>query len=80
MIDFSKYLHSKSGKIVMSILLGLGFATLFKMHCKGKNCYTYKIKNSEEAETNIYGFNNKCYKFYKNQMECDENAEYNADI
>ena len=33
-IQFGKFLHTQTGKIVMSILLGFGLASLFRTVCK----------------------------------------------
>ena len=33
-----KFVHSNTGKILMSLLLGIGLATFFRSICKGKNC------------------------------------------
>ena len=58
-----KFVRSKSGKIIMSILLGLGLATLFRQACLGKDCLIYKAPPLEEIENNIYKIDKKCYKF-----------------
>jgi hypothetical protein len=37
-MHLEKFLHSKTGKVLVSILLGLGLASLLKTTCKDKNC------------------------------------------
>ena len=36
-----KFVHSQSGKYIMSIILGLGLATLFRQICSGKDCFKF---------------------------------------
>ena len=66
-----KFVHSNTGKIIMSILLGLGLATFFRAMCKGKNCRVIQSPPLEELEEQIYKFDNKCYKMEKNAVKCD---------
>lgn len=70
-----KFVHSKTGKYLMSILLGIGLATLFRKTCVGKNCVTYNAAPAEELDGQTYKFDNKCYKFEKNSIKCDSKKE-----
>ena len=70
-----KFVHSKTGKYLMSILLGIGLATLFRQTCVGKNCVTYNAPPAEELDGQTYKFDNKCYKFEKNSVKCDSKKE-----
>ena len=38
-MEIKHFLSSENGKIIISILLGLGFATLFRKNCEGRNCF-----------------------------------------
>ena len=69
-----KFVHTGTGKIIMSIILGLGLATFFRAICKGKNCKIIKSPPLEEIEDQIYKFDGKCYKIEKNAVKCS-NAE-----
>ena len=68
-----KFVHSHTGKIIMSILLGIGLATFFRAVCKGKQCRIVSAPPMEEIEDQIYKFDNKCYKLEKNTIKCDKN-------
>ena len=70
-----KFVRSKSGKIIMSILLGLGLATLFRQVCAGKDCLVYKAPPLEEIEHNIYKIDKKCYKFDKSNVSCSSKKQ-----
>lgn len=72
MIQLSRFVHSDTGRYMMSILLGLGLATLFRKVCKGKNCLVYNAPPIEELDE-TYKFDNKCYSLEKNTVKCDKN-------
>lgn len=67
-----KFVHSQTGKIVMSILLGIGLASLFRSVCKGKRCRILAAPPIEEIENQIYKFDGKCYKIEKSAVKCDD--------
>ncbi len=71
MIQLSKFVHSDTGRYMMSILLGLGLATLFRKVCQGKKCLIYNAPPIEELEE-TYKFDNKCYTLEKNTVNCDK--------
>lgn len=66
-----RFVHSSTGKILMSIILGLGLATFFRAVCKGRNCKIVSSPPLEEIEEQIYKFDSKCYKMEKNAVKCD---------
>ena len=66
-----KFVHSTTGRIIMSILLGLGLATLFRSACKGKRCQTYASPPMSEIVNQTYRFDGKCYKMEKQAVKCD---------
>jgi len=67
----SKFVHSITGRNLMSIILGLGLATFFRKMCSGKNCIVTKAPPLEEIDDKIYKFDGKCYKLEKNAEKCD---------
>jgi hypothetical protein len=68
-----KFVHSNTGKIIMSILLGFGLATFFRAVCKGKQCRIISAPPMEEIDDQIYKFDNKCYKLEKDAIKCEKN-------
>ncbi len=60
----NRLLHSKTGKCMLSILLGMGLASFFRKSCKGKDCIDYSAPPVSEIEGNNYKFEGKCYKYY----------------
>jgi hypothetical protein len=62
MIDIQHFLRSESGKNVVSVVLGLGLASLFYKVCNDKQCVTFISPTKKDME-NTYRYNDKCYKF-----------------
>jgi len=75
MVHLSKFIHTETGKYVMSILLGLGIATFFRQICKGRNCIVFYAPPLEELENKIYKYDNKCYKYSAIPTKCDNNKK-----
>ena len=57
MLKIKKFLNSKSGTFVLSVILGLGLATVFKMSCDSKSCLVYKAP--EYSDKKVIKYNNK---------------------
>ena len=75
MSKLKKLLYSESGKIIMSILLGLGLASLFRFSCKNNNCIIFKAPNINKIRNKVFKFDNKCYKFTENAVSCNNNKK-----
>jgi hypothetical protein len=64
-------IHSEKGKIIISILLGFGIATLFRKSCTDSNgnntCANYKIKKPDESTFESDG---KCYTIKQVPSKC----------
>jgi len=69
-IHFSKFLHTETGKIVMSVLLGLGLASLFRKVCKDRNCLLFHAPPLDDFKDKIYKQNNKCFKYNPIPTKC----------
>ena len=72
-MKFEKFMNDKTGRVLTSILLGIGLATLFRQICKGKSCIIKKAIPIKEINNNIYKYNNKCYKYSSTHVKCSSN-------
>ena len=63
-------LKSYEGKVLISILLGLGLATLFRKACKGKNCIAFFSPNVNKIENKVFKHGNKCYSYDLETTNC----------
>lgn len=58
------------GKMIISIILGLGLSALFRKVCNERECLVIKGPKIEEVENNIYNFDGKCYKYKAYATSC----------
>ena len=72
MVEMGKFVHTQTGKYVMSFLLGLGLASLFRTVCKDKMCLAFHAPPLEEIKDKVYKYDNKCYKFVNKATSCDK--------
>lgn len=75
MVHLSKFIHSHTGKLLMSALLGFGLATLFRKVCVGKNCVIYNAPPLEKVKDKTFKYDNKCYKYSQENVKCDSSKK-----
>lgn len=83
MIDFHRIFKNKYTKYIISIILGLGIASLFRESCKNKNCFNFVSPKKDDLQTiekDIYKFDNTCYTYEKQATKCDPSTKTILDI
>ena len=70
-LHLSKFLKTETGKVIMSILLGFGLATIFRKMCKGDNCVIFYAPPLDEIENKIFKQDGKCYQYSLVSTKCD---------
>lgn len=70
-MGLKRLINTERGKIFISILLGLGIASLFRKACKKKECIVFKHPDINEVNGKIFKSNNKCYKYILEQDNCN---------
>jgi hypothetical protein len=70
-MNFKRLLTTPLGQIMISIILGLGLATLFRKACDDKNCIVFNGPVIKEIEGKIYKHGEKCYKYSSVSDKCD---------
>jgi len=75
MLALKNIITSETGKIVMSIILGFGLASLFSKVCKDRSCIVFKGKNPEKVKDKIFKYDDKCYKYDLINTTCDKNKK-----
>lgn len=61
---------SKESLIILSIILGFGLATMFKVVCKDKTCIVIKGPPMKEIKDTIYRIDDTCYKYTPIAIDC----------
>jgi hypothetical protein len=70
-MNLKRLLNTGLGKFFISVLLGLGLATLFRKVCKDKNCITFNGPVISEIDGKIYKYGEKCFKYSATAAKCD---------
>jgi hypothetical protein len=68
-----KSMHTEFGQVVISIILGIGLASLFRRTCHDKDCYNFQSPKTSEVESNTYLHGGSCYKFKAETKNCAKN-------
>lgn len=62
------------GSIVVSVILGLGLAAMFRQVCTGDGCVVVKAPSSRDVDDYVYrvgtGAGAACYKYTPNTVPC----------
>tara|TARA_B100000963_G_scaffold159000_1_gene138392 strand:- start:5051 stop:5290 length:240 start_codon:yes stop_codon:yes gene_type:complete len=74
-MNLKRLIYSDVGRIVISIILGLGLATLFRKVCKERDCLVFHAPKLDKIKNQIFKFKDKCYKFEEEIEKCDENKK-----
>ena len=70
-MHFKRLLYTDLGRIFISIILGLGLATLFRKVCTDKSCILFNGPIISDLEGKIYKHGEKCYKYSTRTDKCD---------
>ena len=73
-LKFSRFFKSKTGIRLLSIMLGLAVAGLFKMSCDSRSCIVYKGPKFEE-DKKMVKYNKDCYKVEENIVDCEADTQ-----
>ena len=74
-LKVNRLLNTPLGQIMVSILLGLGLATLFRKVCKDKNCIHFAGPIIADMDNKIYKYGDSCYQYeLKTAAKCQPNG------
>ena len=74
MVNLGKFVNTRSGRMIMSVILGLGLASLFRKVCKNYNCIQMYAAPLDKVEGKIFQLGDKCVKYNYETARC-ENGE-----
>ena len=74
-IYLGKFVHTETGKIIMSILLGFGLASLFRTVCKDRDCLIFHAPPLDKFQDKIYKNGDKCFKYKPVATKCNANVK-----
>ena len=71
-MDLRRLIYSQAGRYIISMLLGLGLATIFRKVCNERNCIIFRGPTLSKVKGQVFKYNNKCYQFNEQIEKCDE--------
>jgi hypothetical protein len=74
-MNLKRLLNTSIGVYLISIILGLGLATLFFKTCNGKQCIDFNGPLISEVDGKTYKFGEECYKYTFHSTPCDSTKE-----
>ena len=74
-MHLGKFVHTETGKYLMSMLLGFGLASLFRTVCKDKHCLIFSALHLDQIQNKIYKNDNKCYKYVPETTKCSKDKK-----
>jgi len=74
-MNFKRLLNTEIGRTMISILLGLGLATLFRKVCNDKDCITFSGPVISEIDGKIYRHGDTCVKYSSVSTKCDSKKQ-----
>ena len=74
-MNIKRLIHGKFSKYVISAIIGIGLATLFRKVCKDRDCIIFRAPDIKKIQNQIFKFEGKCYKFSEEIERCDSNKK-----
>jgi len=71
MVDIKKLINTETGKIIISAVMGIGLACLFRKVCTDKNCIAFHGPVITDIENKTFKHGHKCYKYNAVSEKCD---------
>lgn len=62
--------NTELGKYIISIILGIGLASLFRKSCEGRSCMVFRGPSIEDIHKSNYKYGDKCYTFKEQSVKC----------
>lgn len=64
-------MNTPQGRILISILLGLGLASIFRKVCSGKSCIVVRGPQLQEVDKYYYKIDDDCFKYTPVATKCE---------
>ena len=74
-VNLGRFVHTETGRYIMSMILGFGLASLFRTVCKDKNCLIFHAPPLDQFKDKIYKNDGECVKYNYVATRCNSNAK-----
>ena len=65
-----RLIYTDNGKAFISIILGLGLASIFRGACNMRGCIVFRHADIDDIDGETYKVGNKCYRYDLQQESC----------
>ncbi len=79
-MNFKRLLHQPLGRFFISVLLGLGLASLFRKVCNDRNCIVFKGPSVDTIEGKVFKHGDKCFTYKAESSETCANEKRTVEI
>lgn len=69
-MHWNKFVQTPQGRVLMSILLGLGLAALFQRVCVGPRCRVRAAPSLSMVQDKLSHYQGKCYEYEETVVSC----------
>lgn len=73
-MSFKRIMSDPFGSILVSVILGIGLAAIFRRACTGDGCIVIRAPSQEEVDEHVYrvgsGDEAACYRYTPNVVPC----------
>jgi len=70
-MNIKRFLNTETGKIMVSIVLGLGLSTIFRKICKDKNCMEFYGVPTERIALKTFQYDDQCFQYQHKSARCN---------
>ena len=67
-------MNSKAGSVLVSVILGLGLAAIFRRACTGDGCVVLKAPNAADVRKHVWKVDDDCFRYTPRVVECPRDA------
>lgn len=68
-------LNDRFGAIIVSVILGLGLAAIFRATCRGESCVVVRSPPLDQITGKVYQIDDQCYKYSSYAVGCPQAQE-----
>lgn len=69
-----RIMNDNGGSIIISVILGLGLAAMFRKACQGNSCLVIKAPSPRDVDDKIFRLDSHCYKYSPEVIPCPLSA------
>ena len=65
-----EFLKSPTGRVLISIIWGLGLAALLRGVCQGQDCVVVEGPDPSDISSKVFRYDSRCVKFQPYYVDC----------